>query len=114
MNPTYIKFTDDEGNVLVEEELIYMDRALARSQAAVKFENLDSDVGMKTWLPIFAEYLSDLSHSDETITESQAYMIAQEIVAKATELKKKFSPLLTSRESIVSTPLDSTSENGTG
>jgi hypothetical protein len=114
MEPTYVKFTDEDGKILVEEELVYMDRALARAQEGINIENLADDIGLKEWLPKFTEYLNNCGDGEGQLTDTHAWMIAHEVATKAAEVKKKFSPMLTSRVSTESIPSTSMSENGTG
>ena len=98
LGPTYLKFTDDKGSIVLEEELIYLDMGLARSQQGIKGDLNEEDT-LRIWLPKFITYLNELPSTTVEFTETQAHLVAQGVSAASTSLKKKFSPTLTSRES---------------
>lgn len=86
---TKLKITNDNGEVLLEEEIVYLDIALADTQKGCK----DLSKEMKTWLPKWAAHLSEKMGIE--VSETHAYYIATEINKQGKLLKKSFNTTLT-------------------
>ncbi|MGB0762313.1 MAG: hypothetical protein ACPGO0_00065 [Acidimicrobiales bacterium] len=83
---TKIRLVSSDGEVLFEEEAIYIDDLLSKAQEDVDVSG-DSDAVNK-WLPKFKELLS--AKFDYDLGDTEAYFIAREATSVMWSLKKKF------------------------
>ena len=97
---TNIRLVDNEGNVILESEAIYIDTILSKAQEDV--DVVEDDNAIEKWLPNFKAALGEKFGCN--LGDTDAYFIAREATRIMWNLKKKFEQQLTSSTSTESTP----------
>tara|TARA_R100001086_G_scaffold248981_2_gene187273 strand:+ start:6846 stop:7163 length:318 start_codon:yes stop_codon:yes gene_type:complete len=80
-----IRLIDKDDNVLIDDEVIYIDHILSLSQRDVDLRDEES---VFDWLPDFTQRLN--KRYDLELTETNAFYIAKEAARLMWELKKKY------------------------
>ena len=80
-----IRLIDEQDNVLIDDEVIYIDHLLSLSQ---RNADLSSEESVFDWLPDFTQRLN--KRYDLELTETNAFYIAKEAARLMWELKKKY------------------------
>tara|TARA_R110002020_G_scaffold62712_7_gene167510 strand:+ start:567 stop:902 length:336 start_codon:yes stop_codon:yes gene_type:complete len=97
---TRVRLVNNEGDVLFEEEAVYIDDLLSQAQEGIDVAG--DKQAVRKWLPRFRDYLQDQFDCD--LGDTDAYFVAREATSVMWTLKKKFDSMLTSSTSTESTP----------
>ena len=89
----------DSGEVLFQEEAIYIDQLLGNCQRG---RDLDAPDSIRQWLPLFTQEINRI-HNVE-LTDTTCYLIALETTRQIQELKKSFAQMQTSQPVTESIP----------
>tara|TARA_R100001163_G_C5068498_1_gene208952 strand:- start:2060 stop:2398 length:339 start_codon:yes stop_codon:yes gene_type:complete len=90
---------DEEGNVLLEEEVIYIDHLVSRAQDGV---NIEDENSVLQWLPKFTALVHE--HYDCELSSTDAFFVAREATKLMWDIKKKYVSMLMSQQPTESTP----------
>ena len=90
---------DEEGNLLLEAEVIYIDHLVSLSQKGV---NIEDENSILQWLPKFTDLIHE--HYDCELSSTDAFFIAREATKLMWDVKKKYVNMLMSQQPTESTP----------
>ena len=90
---------NEEGDVLLEEEVIFIDHLVSRSQDGVDMEDENS---VLLWLPKFTALVHE--HYDCELSSTDAFFIAREATRLMWDIKKKYVNMLMSQQPTESIP----------
>tara|TARA_Y100001951_G_C11033837_1_gene126431 strand:+ start:60 stop:395 length:336 start_codon:yes stop_codon:yes gene_type:complete len=97
---TRIRLVNSNGDILFEEEAVYIDDLLSQAQDGIDIG--EDKQAVRKWLPKFRGSLEN--QFECTLGDTDAYFIAREATSVMWSLKKKFDNMSTLSTSTESTP----------